>query len=29
MDLARCWEIEQEGPQITDVQGHLGIKLEF
>ena len=29
MDLARCWEIEQEGPQITDVQGHLGTKLEF
>ena len=29
MDLARCWEIEQEGPQITDVQGPLGTKLEF
>ena len=29
MDLVRCWEIEQEGPQITDVQGHLGTKLEF
>lgn len=27
--LARCWEVEQEGPQITDVQGRLFTNLEF
>ena len=28
-DLARCWELEQEGPQITDVQGRLFTNLDF
>ena len=28
-DLARCWEVEQEGPQVTDVQGCLWVNLDF